>query len=97
MNGQAITVLPASHVVPTVGYRLDSGKCSLVYTGNTSTQNFFWGDIPNKISNFGYLIIETAFSNADKELAVLSKRLCPNLLAEELLYLNTRHKYLYRI
>src|SRR5258705_7837082 len=32
LNGRAITPLPANHVVPAVGYHLDSGKASLVFT-----------------------------------------------------------------
>ena len=38
----------------------------------------------NRIKNLEYLIVETAFSNAEKELAVVSKHLCPTLLNEEL-------------
>ncbi len=83
LGGRAITALPANHVVPAVGYQLDSGLCSLVFTGDTTTQDEFW-KVVNRIGNLGYLVIETAFTNAEKELAVLSKHLCPDLLAEEL-------------
>jgi hypothetical protein len=38
----------------------------------------------NRIRNLEYLIVETAFSNAEQELAVVSKHLCPSLLDEEL-------------
>ncbi len=38
----------------------------------------------NRIENLRYLIIETAFSDNEKELAILSKHLCPSMLAEEL-------------
>ena len=34
-----------------------------------------------------YLLIETAFPNEERELAILSKHLCPSLLGEELLKL----------
>lgn len=86
LSGRGITPLPANHVVPAVGYRLDSGVSSLVFTGDTSSQEKFW-DLVNGIDNLRYLIIETAFPNAEKELALLSKHLCPSLLAEELLKL----------
>jgi cAMP phosphodiesterase len=56
-GNRTITPLPANHVVPAVGYRLDSLK---------------------------YLIIESALSDAERELAVISKHLCPSLLAGEL-------------
>ena len=83
LNGRRITTLPANHVVPAVGYQLDSGKASLVFTGDTTTNNALW-KVVNKIENLRYLLIETAFSNSEKELAVLSKHLCPSLLADEL-------------
>jgi ribonuclease BN (tRNA processing enzyme) len=83
LNGRRITPLPANHVVPAVGYHLDSGKSSLVFTGDTTTNDALW-PIVNGISNLKYLIIETALSDRDRELARLSKHLCPSLLATEL-------------
>lgn len=83
LNGRAITALPANHVVPAVSFHLDSGSGSLVYSGDTAAQDIFW-ELLNRIGNLKYLIIETAFSNAEKELALKSKHLCPSLLAEEL-------------
>ena len=86
LNGRKITSLPANHVVPAVGYHLDSGKASLVFSGDTTTCDALW-KVVNKIENLRYLIIETAFSNSEKDLAIVSKHLCPSLLAEELLKL----------
>ena len=83
LNGRRITPLPAQHVVPAVGYHLDSGKASLVFTGDTTTNDALW-PIVNGISNLKYLIIETALSDRDRDLARLSKHLCPSLLAVEL-------------
>jgi cAMP phosphodiesterase len=86
LGGRAITPLPANHVVPAVGFHLNSGTASLVFTGDTSTQDLFWG-LLNNIDNLNYLIIETAFPNAEKNLALLSGHLCPALLADELVKL----------
>lgn len=86
LDGRKITPLPANHVVPAVGFQLDSGTASLVYSGDTTTNDALWKEV-NRIGNMRYLIIETAFSNTEKELAVLSKHLCPSLLAEDLLKL----------
>lgn len=83
LKGRKITAIPANHVVPAIGYQLDSGKASLVFTGDTTTNDAFW-KVANKIKNLRYLIIETAFSNSEKNLAILSKHLCPGLLSEEL-------------
>jgi ribonuclease BN (tRNA processing enzyme) len=86
LDGRVIAALPADHVVPAVGYHLDSGQASFVYTGDTGTQDLLW-ECVNKIKNLKYLVIETAFPNDQIELAKLSKHLCPNLLAKELLKL----------
>lgn len=83
LQGRSITAIPANHVVPAVGYHLDSGAASLIFSGDTTTNDALW-DIANKIPNLHHMIIETAFSNSERELAVLSKHLCPSLLAEEL-------------
>lgn len=83
LAGRKITPLPANHVVPAVGYRLDSGEASLVFSGDTTSCDAFWQRV-NNIENLRYLIIETAFSNAEFELAKISKHLCPSMLAEEL-------------
>jgi len=83
LDGRKITAIPANHVVPAVGYQLDSGKASLVFSGDTTSSDPLW-TVVNKIKNLRYLIIETAFSNSEKDLAVISKHLCPSMLAEEL-------------
>lgn len=82
-GGRAITALPANHVVPAVGYQLDSGRASLVFTGDTTTNDPLW-TIVNQIGNLKHLIIETAFNNRERQLAELSKHLCPSMLSEEL-------------
>jgi ribonuclease BN (tRNA processing enzyme) len=83
LEGRKITVLPAVHTVPAVGYQLDSGRASLVFTGDTGPNDALW-DVVNRIGNLKYLIIETAFSDKDRELAKLAQHLCPSMLAEEL-------------
>ncbi len=83
LGDRKITAIPAHHAVPAVGFHLDSGKTSLVYSGDTTTNDALW-QVVNRIENLRYLIIETAFSDNEKELAVLAMHLCPSLLAEEL-------------
>jgi ribonuclease BN (tRNA processing enzyme) len=91
MGGRKITPLPANHVVPAVGYQIESSKKSLVFSGDTTTCDALWEAV-NRIPNLEYLIVETAFSNAEKELAVVSKHLCPSLLADELRKLKLKPK-----
>ena len=83
IGGRTITALPVEHTVPAVGYRIDSGAGSLVFSGDTGCCDAFWRAV-NRIPNLCHLIIECAFSNREERLAVLSKHLCPNMLASEL-------------
>lgn len=83
LGERKITALPANHVVPAVGFRLDSGRHSLVFSGDTTTNDALWAEV-NKIENLSHLIIETAFSNKELDLAVAAKHLVPSLLVEEL-------------
>jgi ribonuclease BN (tRNA processing enzyme) len=80
---RAFTAVPANHVVPAVGYLIDSGNGSLLFSGDTSTNDALW-ELANRTENLRYLIIETAFSNKEREIAIASKHLCPSMLAEEL-------------
>lgn len=83
LDGRKITPLPANHVIPAVGYQLDSGQASLVLTGDTTINDALW-PIVNRIKNLKYLIIESAFCNQERDIALKSKHLCPDLLAAEL-------------
>ncbi|MDE2600516.1 MAG: 3',5'-cyclic-nucleotide phosphodiesterase [Rhodocyclaceae bacterium] len=86
LDGRRFTALPANHTVPAVGYHLDSGAASLVFTGDTGPCPELWRAV-NKIQNLRHLIVETAFSNRERELAEVSLHLCPSMLAEELINL----------
>jgi ribonuclease BN (tRNA processing enzyme) len=83
LAGRRITPIPARHTVPAVGYHLDSGAASLVFTGDTGPNEALW-KIVNRIANLKFLIIETAFSNKERHLAEISRHLCPSMLADEL-------------
>jgi ribonuclease BN (tRNA processing enzyme) len=83
LGGRAFTPIPAIHAVPAVGFHLDSGAGSLVFTGDTGPNDELWR-VVNRIENLKILIIETAFSNKERYLAEISRHLCPSMLAEEL-------------
>lgn len=83
LGSRKVTALPANHVVPAVGFRLDSGNASLVFSGDTTSNDALWEHV-NAIDNLRYLIIETALSDRERALAIASKHLCPSLLADEL-------------
>jgi len=83
LSGRSITPLPANHTVSAVGYWLDSGSNSMVFTGDTTTCDALWEQV-NRIENLKYVLIETAFGNDEMALARTSKHLCPSLLFDEL-------------
>ena len=82
-NGRKFTALPTRHAAPCVGYQLDSGAASLVYSGDTTFCGEFWHAL-NGIDNLKYLLIETTFLNANAAGAARSGHMTPNLLAQGL-------------
>jgi ribonuclease BN (tRNA processing enzyme) len=83
VDGRRVVPLPANHTVPAVGYHIDAGSGSLVFSGDTGPCPALWTEI-NRIENLKYLIIECAFSDRERRIAELSKHLCPLMLKEEL-------------
>ena len=83
LQGRKFTAIPANHVVPAVGFLVDSGQASLLFSGDTTTNDDLWA-VANTTANLKYLVIETAFSNAERAIAIASKHLCPSMLADEL-------------
>jgi ribonuclease BN (tRNA processing enzyme) len=83
IDDRALTAIPANHVVPTVGYRLDSPTGTLIFSGDTATNDALW-EAANAAAHLRYLIVETAFPDADQAIATASKHLHPGTLAQEL-------------
>jgi ribonuclease BN (tRNA processing enzyme) len=82
-GGRRVTAIPAEHTVPAVGYLLDSGRASLVFSGDTTVNDGLWKAV-NEAPNLRYLIVETAFPNKERQIAVDSKHLWPEMLRQEL-------------
>lgn len=77
-----IEVLPAVHTVPAAGYAVMQHQACWVFTGDTERNPAFW----QRINQLGVnmLVIETAFSRRESQLAVTSLHLSPDVLASEL-------------
>lgn len=82
LAGKSIEVLPAVHTVPACGYAVKTGRGSWIFTGDTERNPAFWRRI-NQM-DVAALVIETAFSNREQDLAHRSLHLSPLALAEEL-------------
>jgi ribonuclease BN (tRNA processing enzyme) len=77
-----VEVLPAVHTVPAAGFAVTAGHGCWIFTGDTERNPALWARI-NKL-NVAMLVIETAFSNREKDLARRSLHLSPGVLAAEL-------------
>jgi ribonuclease BN (tRNA processing enzyme) len=83
INQATIRALPASHTVPALAYQVSHATGTLVFTGDTGPNDELWQQV-NALSDLKVLIIETAFSNREADLAVTAKHLFPIQLADEL-------------
>jgi len=83
LGTRRITPLPACHAVPAVGYRLDSGAASFVFSGDTTDCDPFWEAL-NGIENLQYLMIEVTFLNENASGAASSGHMTADLLARGL-------------
>jgi Cft2 family RNA processing exonuclease len=79
-GGRKITLLPAHHTVPACALCLDSGEGKLVYSGDTTHAPDLVAAI-NALEDLRHFIVETAFSDAQRALALSARHLCPSLLA----------------
>lgn len=77
-----VEVLPAVHTVPAVGFAVTAGNGCWVFSGDTERNPAFWARV-NQL-NVAMLVIETAFSNREKDLAQKALHLSPVVLAKEL-------------
>ncbi|MCM2253600.1 MAG: 3',5'-cyclic-nucleotide phosphodiesterase, partial [Ramlibacter sp.] len=82
IGGKRVEVLPAVHTVPAVGYAVSAGGRSWIFTGDTERNPAFWKRV-NEL-DVAALVIETAFSGRERELAQRSLHLSPQALADEL-------------
>lgn len=82
VGAKKIEALPAVHTVPACGYAVSAGGPSWVFTGDTERNPAFWQRLERM--DVAMLVIETAFSNREQELARRSLHLSPASLAQEL-------------
>jgi ribonuclease BN (tRNA processing enzyme) len=82
-------VLPAAHTVPAVGFAVDAGTASVhahwVFTGDTGPNPALWRRLADL--RLSHLVIETAFSDDEAEVAHVSQHLHPAELGRELTHL----------
>jgi ribonuclease BN (tRNA processing enzyme) len=77
-----IEALAAVHTVAAVGYAVTCPSGSWVFSGDTERNPAFWQRV--NALDVRHLVIETAFSDKEKDLAKRSLHLSPKTLAQEL-------------
>lgn len=83
LGSKRVEVITASHTVPAVGFAVDGGEAGhWVYTGDTGPNPALWMRLRNM--KVAHLVIETAFSDEERQLAYISRHLCPAALGHEL-------------
>jgi ribonuclease BN (tRNA processing enzyme) len=83
VNGVTYTAIPVNHIVPCIGYRIDDGTSSVIYSADTGPCPALY-ETANRTRNLRALITEVSFPNEMEEIANLSLHLTPNGLAREL-------------
>ena len=91
LNGKRIEVLSALHTVPAVGFAVDTGGAQpgaswWIFTGDTGPNPLLWERL--RQLKVAHLVIETAFSDEQQQLARISHHLCPAELGLELAQLD---------
>ena len=83
LGGKRVEVLSALHTVPAVGFAVEGGAAGWwVFTGDTGPNPALWQRLQNM--RVAHLVIETAFGDDERELARISRHLCPTALGVEL-------------
>lgn len=88
LAGRQIEVLSATHTVPAVGFAVKGDRGYWVFTGDTGPNPALWERL--RTMDIQHLVIETAFSDEEQALAELSQHLCPQMLGQELKWLQGR-------
>jgi ribonuclease BN (tRNA processing enzyme) len=85
LDGHRIEVLSAAHTVPAVGFAVLGSQGAWVYTGDTGPNPRLWQRLATLPVHT--LVIETAFCDDERAVALISRHLHPAQLQAELAHL----------
>lgn len=87
VDGRRFELISMNHIVPTVGYRVDSNEGgSFAFTGDTTTNDQFW-DVINSHGQLSMLLLEVAFSNKYEALSNSARHYCSKTMVADLVKL----------
>jgi ribonuclease BN (tRNA processing enzyme) len=91
LGARRVEVLSAEHTVPAVGFAVlaasEPDRAAWVYTGDTGPNPALWQRL-RALQGVDRLVIETAFSDEERNLARISRHLHPGSLGAELAQLS---------
>ncbi len=76
-------MVPVNHVVPGVGYIINTPDTVVAFSGDTTTNDSFWQRL-NALDHLDLLIVEAAFPNRDIEICRRAGHYCPSLLGDDI-------------
>jgi ribonuclease BN (tRNA processing enzyme) len=83
ISGLTVKTVPMNHPVPTVGFLVDDGKSSILYSADTGPNEVLWKEAA-KASNLKAIIVDTSFPNSLVMIAEASGHLTPAELHSDL-------------
>jgi ribonuclease BN (tRNA processing enzyme) len=83
INDRSFDMIRVNHIVPGVGYRVESPDGVFAFSGDTTSNDTFWEAL-NAKDRLDALIVEAAFPNAEIDLCRRAGHYCATLLAEDL-------------
>ena len=89
IGGVRFTPIPVDHVVPTIGFLIESGGASVLWSSDTGPTRRLW-EVANRTRNLQAVCIDTSFDDSLQEVADVSLHLTPRTLARELEKLEMR-------
>ncbi len=83
IGARSVQAIPVDHTVPCLGYRVEGRGGAFAISGDTTCNDTFWQAL-NAHSRLDLLLVETAFSNKEEQLARTTRHYSPSLLARDL-------------
>ena len=68
-----------NHVIPTLGFAVDDGKSSFLFSADTYRSDAIW-ELADRLENLRAILIDVSFPNEMESLARTSKHLTPHSL-----------------
>lgn len=88
---RSIETISVNHIIPCIGYRVSSDTGSFAFSGDSTTQDYFW-EVLNQRDSLDLLIVEAAFPNAERELSLKAGHYTPALLGADVAKLEHQPK-----